>query len=100
MDKQTQIELFNELTKQMREILLSKGDDYAGNDRLANFKSVANITRTSPELACLNLIATKVARLSNLLTSQATPKNESIVDNIIDLSNYSILLYMIHKEST
>jgi hypothetical protein len=77
--------------KRQREILTSKGNDYANEDRLSNFKLAGTICQLSPEQNCLSLIATKVARLGVLLNGQI-PANESIKDSIIDLANYCVLL--------
>lgn len=98
MNKETQQQVFDETVNQMRSIMLSKGDDYANDDRLSNFKKVAIMTNTTPEMVVLNLIATKVARLSELLTGK-TPKNESVEDSILDLANYTLLLKMIRHEN-
>lgn len=99
MTTQQQTEAFDAFVAKMKATLLSKGDDYAEQqDRLSNFKAVAAITNTTPQLACLNLIATKVARLSTLLNSPNPPKNESIDDSILDLANYAVLLHMIQSE--
>lgn len=79
--------------------MLSKGDDYANEDRLSNFKLAGNIAGTGAELNCLNLIATKVARLGTLLNQQnQKPKNESIEDSLLDLANYATLLSMLINE--
>jgi hypothetical protein len=92
----------NEFTDQMGRIICSKGNDYAGQnattDRLNNFKVVAAITNTTPQQACLNLIATKVARLGVLFSSGKLPNNESIQDSVIDLACYTALLDMILSE--
>jgi hypothetical protein len=42
-------------------------------------------------------MATKVARLGNLFKGK-TPNNESIDDSIIDLANYTFLLYCYFRE--
>lgn len=97
MDKTEQVEFFDRYVQQAREMLLKKGDDYANKDRLSNFKNVGQICGTSPQLACLHLIATKVARLSELYSGKS-PKNESIQDSQIDLTCYSILLAMIEDD--
>jgi hypothetical protein len=89
---------FDELTLKMQEILFKKGNDYANEDRLSNFKLAGGICGMSAELNCLNLIATKVARLGVLLQSNSTPNNESIRDSVLDLANYAILLDMILGE--
>lgn len=94
MTKDQQTQFFNEFTQKMNKIMLSKGDDYSGQDRLSNFKLAGKICGITPEQNCLSLIATKVARLGQLLSGKI-PSNESINDSIIDLCNYSILLAMI-----
>ena len=98
MTKEEQEKHFNEMTEQMRTILLAKGDDYANTDRLSNFKLAGNISGLNAELNCLSLISTKVARLGVLLNSDKTPNNESVLDSVLDLANYSILLSMILKD--
>jgi hypothetical protein len=98
MTKPDQIAFFEAFIHQQREILLSKGDDYAGTDRLSNFKLAGKICGLDAELNCLSLIATKVARLGQLLHGR-TPKNESIQDTLTDLANYAVLLAMIKHDS-
>lgn len=73
-------------------VLLNKGNDYSNTDRLSNFKLAGNICQVSAEVNCLNLIATKVARLGILLNSNLPPTNESVLDSVLDLSNYADLL--------
>ena len=87
-----------EVTTKIKDILLKKGNDYANADRLSNFKLAGNICGISPQLNCLSLIATKVARLGVLLNSEHEPNNESIADSIIDLACYSVLLSMLNDE--
>jgi hypothetical protein len=94
MNKQQQEEIFDKLTKLKRETLLSKGDDYANQDRLSNFKLAGAVTGMDAKKNCLALIGTKVARLGNLLHGKE-PKNEAVIDSVLDLSNYADLLYMI-----
>jgi hypothetical protein len=97
MTKEEQQEFFDEYINKMRDVLLNKGDDYANADRLSNFKMAGQIAGGNAQLNCLNLIATKVARLGVLLNSNDAPKNESINDSIMDLANYAMLLAMINK---
>lgn len=94
MTKQQQEVVFDNMVAEMRKVMLGKGDDYANEDRLSNFKLAGNICGITPELNCLNLIATKVARLGVLLQGKE-PKNESVQDSVLDLSNYAVLLNMI-----
>jgi hypothetical protein len=98
MTKEQQEKCFDAMVAQMRNTLLSKGDDYANIDRLSNFKLAGNISGLNAKLNCLSLISTKVARLGVLLNNNSTPKNESIRDSILDLANYAVLLDMIVEE--
>lgn len=85
-------------TTKMLTTIQGKGDDYANEDRLSNFKLAGSIVGLNAELNCLNLMATKLARLGVLLRSGETPKNESVSDSLLDLANYSMLLDMIVSE--
>jgi len=98
MNQQEQEKHFNEMIDKMRNIMLSKGNDYANEDRLSNFKLAGNISGLNAELNCLSLIATKVARLGVLLGSDKTPMNESVQDSVLDLANYAILLSAILQD--
>ena len=94
MNREKQVEKFNEFTDKMRSVILSKSEDYATeNDVLSNFKLAGAICGLTPELNCLSLIATKVARLGVLLQGKV-PNNESIQDSVLDLANYAVLLDM------
>jgi len=98
MNLEEQKQAFDDFTSIMRSTLLKKGNDYSGEDRLSNFKLAGNITGIGAEMNCLNLIATKVARLGILLRSKNMPDNESTSDSLLDLANYSILLWMLINE--
>ena len=98
MNLENQIKQFAEITEQMKTIMFAKGNDYANDDRLSNFKLAGNISGLSPELNCLSLIATKVARLGVLLINDKTPNNESVNDSLLDLANYTVLLTMLLKD--
>lgn len=95
MDIEKQQVVFDDTVEQMRSIMFKKGNDYANADRLSNFKLAGSISGLNAELNCLNLIATKVARLGVLLHTTGEPNNESIEDSLIDLANYALLLRMI-----
>lgn len=92
MNLQQQIKHFEQFTAKQKETLLKKGNDYASEDRLSNFKRAGSIINLTPEQNCLSLIATKVARLGVLLNSKEMAQNEPIRDSILDLANYAILL--------
>ena len=99
MTKKEQIAHFGYIMGEMEKVLFSKGDDYANTDRLSNFKLAGAITGGDARTNCLNMIATKVARLGVLINSKEEPNNESIEDSVLDLANYSVLLLMIINEN-
>ena len=92
-----QTTLLAEFYAEKKNVLKLKGEDYANEDVLSNFKTAGANIGISAELQCLSLIATKVARLGNLLSGK-TPNNESVADSILDLSNYTDLLYCLVNE--
>ena len=93
-----QTTLLAEFYAEKKNVLKLKGEDYATEtDVLQNFKTAGANIGISAELQCLSLIATKVARLGNLLSGK-TPNNESVADSILDLSNYTDLLYCLVNE--
>lgn len=98
MNQAVFINKFSALIKELHETLVKKGNDYSNEDKLSNFKVAGEITGIGPEMNCLNLIATKVARLGVLLNSNRVPSNESIQDSVKDLICYGILLNMILEE--
>jgi hypothetical protein len=98
MNLREQQEHFDELVKLMEHTLFKKGDDYANADRLSNFKDSGNITCTSAKQIALTMIAVKVSRIGNLFKSE-NPKNESVLDSVLDLANYAVLLHMILCEN-
>ena len=99
MTKKEQMAHFGYMTGEMKKTLFSKGDDYANEDRLSNFKLAGAIAGGDARTNCLNLIATKVARLGVLINTDQEPNNESIEDSVLDLANYAVLLSMIINEN-
>lgn len=95
--KITQDSIYTLLDK-LCELLLSKGDDYAGSDdRLKVFKGVAELTDSKPEDVLLTMISVKVMRLSTLFNNKEKVKHESIEDSINDLLGYAIILNTLNK---
>ena len=98
MKLEEQVKHFETFVEAQKKIMLSKGNDYANDDRLNNFKVAGEVCGIPADVQCLSLIATKVARLGVLLKSK-NPNNESIRDSVIDLANYTALLDMILSET-
>jgi hypothetical protein len=97
MTREIQSQLLGEFYAEKKNVMKLKGEDYANEDVLSNFKTAGANIGISAEQQCLSLIATKVARLGNLLSGK-TPNNESVSDSILDLSNYTDLLYCLVNE--
>lgn len=98
MTREEQQKSFDDFMDKMCATMFIKAEDYAGADRLSNFKQAGAICGLSPEQHCLAMIATKVARLGQLLSSGKEPNNESIDDSILDLANYAVLMKMIRED--
>ena len=96
MNKQEQLQFAKDKFNDILELLESKGDDYANEDRLSNFKESACLLNTTAFKVCLNQIAIKISRIVNLIDREA--RNESLEDSLQDLTTYSLILQMIHKD--
>ena len=97
MTRENQSQLLAEFYAQKKNVMKLKSEDYANEDILSNFKTAGANCGISAEQQCLSLIATKVARLGNLFSGKK-PNNESVSDSILDLSNYTDLLYCLVNE--
>jgi len=96
MTKEQQLQFARDKFKEILELIESKGDDYANEDRLSNFKESACLLNTTAFKVCLNQIGIKISRIVNLIDREA--KNESLEDSLDDLFTYSLLLTMIYKD--
>lgn len=91
---------FTKTLDTLRELHERKNVDYATADSpLSNFEFTAFILENAIEhgipsryLPYLGHIATKLARIINLLGDDRTPANEPILDTFDDLACYSILM--------
>ena len=93
----------NELLAQFQikanSILVKKWQDYSNEDVLSSFKETAEAEWIEPYRVAEIFIATKRARLKNLIEQQGkSPQFESIEDTILDMYNYVFLLYLLIKE--
>ena len=99
MNRETQLKHLDEFTSKMKEVIMSKGDDYAGADRLSAFKKAAALANLTPLQSCLNQIAIKAVRLGELISGKE-PNHESILDSMLDGDAYFANLYCLIKEET
>jgi len=74
------------------EIVKAKNHDYAGTtDPFKNFKN-SEFFNIPVEKGILVRLGDKMARISNLLDSEAQVKDEKITDSIVDALNYLAIL--------
>ena len=87
------LQRLEELYKSNLEISRAKNNDYAGDgDPFKNFKLCEMLGICSVEEGMLVRITDKLSRISNLLKKEAKVKDESILDTLQDLSNYSMIM--------
>lgn len=86
---------FKKTLDQMNKIHERKNNDYASNSNpFSNFdvsEYILNLFKNPRDQAFVWPIATKLARLSNILNNPRIPDNESVEDSLIDIANYAIL---------
>lgn len=76
-----------------------KRADYAGGGNpFQNFIDSAYQLNTAPGMSCEQLIATKQARLRNLLGTGTAPQNEPVHDSILDRAVYSIIALAMYRQ--
>ena len=86
---------FVETLDKMKAVHEAKDEDYASSDNpFSNFdvsEYLCSQFKNERDKVFVWPIATKLARISNLLNSGNIPNNESIEDSLIDIANYVIL---------
>lgn len=93
MTTQQFLQRLEELYKSNLEISKAKNSDYAGDgDPFKNFKLCETLGICSVEEGMLVRITDKLSRISNLLKKEAKVKDESVLDTLQDLSNYSMIM--------
>lgn len=76
-----------------------KRADYAGDGNpFQNFIDSAYQLNSVPGMSCEQLIATKQARLRNLIGSGRTPQNESVEDTILDRAVYAAIALAMYRQ--
>jgi len=91
MTKTEQLTILADQIAKLESLIINKGDDYAGEERLDVFYDVANLLDISPVEVSLVFIVTKILRIKNLIKSDAEPNFENIRDSFCDLQCYSLL---------
>jgi len=92
MNQQQFIESIENTYKTGVEIIKIKNSDYANSDNpFKNFES-AQIAGINIDRAILVRVLDKISRISNLLNKEASVKDESLEDTILDCINYLAIL--------
>ena len=86
---------FLEALEKMKEVHISKNEDYASKDNpFSNFDESTHgmeLFGNNRDKSFVWPIYTKLARLATLLNKEGKPNNESIEDTFIDIANYILL---------
>lgn len=96
-----QKDIFDKMVEAERDLLVSKGMEYAGDtDALANFKD-ADIIGLNPKQKLWVYLSKHMSSIASYIKNGKEFSSESIEGRIADARNYLALLYMlIHEEKT
>jgi hypothetical protein len=98
LNRDTLLELHKELCAESRRLMEVKNHDYSGgqdsSDPFLNFSRVERLGITDTKTGFMVRITDKISRLITFIqTGSFKVKDEALRDTIMDLINYSILLY-------
>jgi len=89
---------FEELLEELKELHNRKSHDYAGEDRLANFR-LSRMLGIEPWIGCLIRAGDKYSRLCQFARSKELKvKDETVEDTLKDLSIYALLAIQLFEE--
>jgi hypothetical protein len=105
MTREELLKIHEDLTTKARNLMRKKNADYAGNDGrepFANFTRVEAMGICTTEQGFLVRMTDKMSRLSSFVESgKLAVENESFEDTLVDIVNYSVLMYAyIHGKNT
>lgn len=96
MDRKQFVEMHGAFCDKIKEITAAKNADYtsASSDPFFNLSTVERMEVCSTEVGIITRMTDKFTRLISLTKPGAVAKvtNESIIDTLLDMANYSILL--------
>ena len=102
MNRRELLQLHSELCNNARTLMSEKNKDYAGHrgdEPFANFTRCQDMGITTTEKGFLVRMTDKLSRLSSFMSSgKFAVKEETLKDTLIDLINYSVLLYAYTQE--
>lgn len=95
MTKSEYIEFHKSMCDKMIEVTRAKNHDYTGtsDDPFSNFRRCEQLEICSAEQGFLTRMSDKMARINSFVQKGTLAvKDESVVDTLLDLANYSILM--------
>jgi hypothetical protein len=99
MDQSKFMEMYGKFATKMHSIVRCKSQDYSTeSDPFKNFR-LAPMVGVTPERGVLVRMMDKISRISVLLEKEASVVDESIVDTLLDLGNYSLILACMLEEN-
>ena len=98
IDREKLLRLHASLTDNARELMRAKNHDYSGgkdaSDPFLNFTRVEKLGITDTKTGFMVRMTDKVSRLITFIQNGTfQTKDEALKDTILDLINYSVLLY-------
>lgn len=98
IDREKLLEIHAELSKEARTLMEAKNHDYSGGkdarDPFLNFTRVQRLGITDTKTGFLVRMTDKLSRLITFAhNNQFQTRDEALRDTILDLINYSVLLY-------
>jgi len=89
--EEEQVKTFEELLSELKNLHNRKAHDYAGEDKLANFR-LSRMAGIKPWVGCLIRAGDKYSRLCQFAKSkQLKVEDETVEDTLKDLAVYSLL---------
>lgn len=95
MTKKEYLKFHEDTCKRLVEITRAKNSDYTGisDDPFANFRRCEQLDICSTEQGFMTRMTDKLARINSYCQKgQLQVKDESVLDTLLDLANYSILM--------
>ncbi len=106
MTKEEYIEFHKKFCEQMVEVTKKKNADYTGSggDPFNNFRHIQNFVTVENldvvAVGFLTRMTDKISRVGSFITKgELQVKDESVIDSLLDLANYSALFAGYLKES-
>lgn len=103
MNQARYLEEFRKAIELMFETTKKKNNDYSGEwsaDAFKNFRAAEQLWVCSTEQGIVVRMLDKMVRVANLLKQKNFVEWEGIADSLLDLANYSVIMYIYLKEQS